>query len=40
VPFRFTGTLNKVVIILGKATLSPEEQQELDKQEGANELVD
>lgn len=40
VPFRFTGPLNKVVIILGKAALSPEEQQELDKQEGANELVD
>ncbi|HEY6266621.1 MAG TPA: hypothetical protein VIW93_17610, partial [Candidatus Acidoferrum sp.] len=40
VPFRFTGPLNKVVIILPKAALSPEEQQELDKQEGANELVD
>jgi arylsulfatase len=40
VPFRFTGTLNKVVIVLGKAALSPEEQQELNKQEGANELVD
>jgi arylsulfatase A-like enzyme len=40
VPFRFTGTLNKLVIKLGEAALSPEEQKELDKQEGANELID
>ena len=40
VPFRFTGTLNKVVINLGEAALAPQEQQELDQQEGANELID
>lgn len=40
VPFKFTGTLTKVVINLGEAALSPQEQNELDKQEGANELID
>jgi arylsulfatase A-like enzyme len=40
VPFRFTGTLNKVVITLGQAALSPEEQKQFDEQEGANELID
>jgi arylsulfatase len=40
VPFKFTGTLNKVVVRLGEAELSPQEQKELDKQEGANELTD
>jgi arylsulfatase len=33
VPFRFTGTLNKVVINLGEAALTPQEQKELDQQE-------
>jgi hypothetical protein len=40
VPFKFTGTLNKVVINLGEAALTPQEQKELDQQEGANELID
>jgi len=40
VPFRFTGTLNTVVINLGEAALTPQEQKELDEQEGANELID
>ena len=40
VPFKFTGTLNKVVVNLGKAALTPEEQKQLDEQEGANELID
>ena len=40
VPFRFTGTLNKVVVTLGEASLAPEEQKQLDEQEGANELID
>jgi arylsulfatase A-like enzyme len=40
VPFRFTGTLNKVVVDLGEAKLSPQDQKELDQQEGANEVVD
>ena len=40
VPFKFTGTLNKVVVRLGEAALTPQEQQGLDKQEGANELID
>lgn len=39
-PFKFTGTLNKVVINLGEAALTPQEQKELDQQEGANELID
>ena len=40
VPFRFTGTLNKVVVDLGEAKLSPQDQKELDKEEGASEVVD
>jgi arylsulfatase len=40
VPFKFTGTLSKVTVRLGEAALSPEEQKQLDNQEGANELID
>ena len=40
VPFKFTGTLNKLVINLGEAALTPDEQKQLDQQEGANELID
>jgi len=40
VPFRFTGTLNKLVVTLGEAALSPADQKLLDQQEGANELID
>ena len=40
VPFKFTGTLNKVVVTLGEAALTPEEQKQFDEQEGANELID
>jgi hypothetical protein len=40
VPFKFTGTLSKVLVKLSEAALSPEEQKELDEQEGANELID
>jgi hypothetical protein len=40
VPFKFTGTLNKLVVTLGEAALTSSEQQQLDKQEGANELID
>jgi hypothetical protein len=40
VPFKFTGALNKVVITLDEAALSPEDQKKLDEQEGANELID
>jgi hypothetical protein len=40
VPFKFNGALNKVVIDLGEAKLSPQEQKELDQQEGTNEVVD
>jgi hypothetical protein len=40
VPFKFTGTLNKVVVTLGEAALTPEEQQQFDTQEGAGELID
>jgi arylsulfatase len=40
VPFKFDGALNKVVIDLGEAKLSPQEQKELDQQEGANEVID
>jgi arylsulfatase len=39
-PFKFTGTLNKVVVDLGEAGLSPQDQKELDQQEGSNEVVD
>jgi hypothetical protein len=38
VPFKFNGTLNKVVIDLGEAKLSPQEQKGLDQQEGTNEV--
>ena len=40
VPFRFTGTLNKIVVDLGEAKLSPEDQKQLDREEGASEVVD
>ena len=40
VPFKFTGKLNKVVVRLAEAALTPEEQKQLDEQEGANELID
>jgi hypothetical protein len=40
VPFRFTGTLNKLVVTLGEAALTAEDQKQLDEQEGANELID
>ena len=40
VPFKFTGTIHKIVIKLSEAELSPQEQKELDKQEGGNELID
>jgi hypothetical protein len=39
VPFKFTGTINKVVVKLSEASLSPEEQKELGGQEGSNELI-
>jgi hypothetical protein len=34
------GVSNKVVVDLGEAKLSPQDQKELDQQEGANEVVD
>jgi arylsulfatase A-like enzyme len=40
VPFKFTGTLNKLVIRLSEGALTPEEQKQLDKQEGENEITD
>ena len=40
VPFKFTGTLNKVVIDLGEPELNSQEQKELDQQEGTSEVVD
>jgi arylsulfatase A-like enzyme len=40
VPFKFTGTLNKIVVKLGESALTPEEQEKLDQQEGTNELID
>jgi hypothetical protein len=40
VPFKFTGTLNKVVVDLSEANLSAKDQKELDQQEGANETID
>jgi arylsulfatase len=40
VPFKFTGTLDKVVVDLGEAELSSQDQKELDQQEGASEVVD
>jgi len=39
VAFRLTGTLNKIAVKLSEAALSAEKQKELDKQEGANELI-
>jgi hypothetical protein len=40
VPFKFTGTIGKVVVDLSQASLSPQDQKELDDKEGANEIVD
>jgi len=40
VPFKFTGIIDKVVVDLGEAKLSPQDQKELDEKEGANEIVD
>jgi hypothetical protein len=40
VPFKFSGTLDKFVVDLGEAGLSPQDQKELDQQEGSNEVVD
>ena len=40
VPFKFTGTLNKVVVDLGEAELNSQDQKELDQQEGKSEVVD
>ena len=39
-PFKFTGTIEKVVVTLGEAALSPQDQKELDDKEGTNEIVD
>ena len=40
VPFKFTGVIDKIVVDLGEAKLSPQDQKELDEKEGANEIVD
>jgi arylsulfatase len=40
VPFKFTGIIDKVVVDLSDAKLSPQDQKELDEKEGANEIVD
>jgi arylsulfatase A-like enzyme len=40
VPFKFTGTLNKVVVDLSEVNLSSKDQKQLDEQEGANETLD
>ena len=40
VPFKFTGVIDKVVVDLAEAKLSPQDQKELDEKEGANEIVD
>ncbi len=40
VPFKFIGTINKVVVDLSEAKLSPQDQKELDEKEGANEIID
>jgi len=40
VPFKFTGTINKVVVDLSESKLSPEDQKKLDELEGANEIID
>ena len=40
VPFKFTDTIEKVVVDLSQTGLSPQDQKELDDKEGANEIVD
>lgn len=40
VPFKFTGIIDKVVVDLSEAKLSPQDQKELDKKRAANEIVD
>jgi arylsulfatase A-like enzyme len=40
VPFKFSGTLNKVVVDLSEGELSAQDQKELDQQEGTSEVVD
>ena len=40
VPFKFTGTLDKVVVDLSESSLSIKDQKQLDEQEGANETLD
>jgi hypothetical protein len=35
-----TGIIDKVVVDLGEAKLSPQDQKELNEKEGANEIVD
>jgi arylsulfatase len=40
VPFKFTGTLNNVVVDLSEASLSSKDQKQLDEQKGANETLD
>ncbi len=40
VPFKFTGIIDRVVVDLSEAKLSPQDQKELDEKEGANEIVD
>jgi arylsulfatase A-like enzyme len=40
VPFKFAGTIEKVVVDLSQTGLSPQDQKELDDKEGANEIVD
>jgi len=40
VPFKFTGTIDRLAVDLGEAKLSPQDQKELDEQEGTNEVVD
>jgi hypothetical protein len=40
VPFKFTGTIEKVVVDLSQAGLSSQDQKELDDKEGTNEIVD
>jgi hypothetical protein len=40
VPFKFTGTINKVAVDLSVSKLSPQDQKRLDEQEAANEIID
>ena len=40
VPFKFTGTIDKLVVDLGEAQLSPQDRKELDREEGTSEIVD